>query len=132
MTSRLDKLIKVRRVASRNASGIFGESAARAADHAMLVDRIDGASRILAPQEGFAAGGILAAQLELAERMRAAGALARHRAELAFAERQDAAVERKAAMRALDAAIDIRRAGDRADLRRHEAKSIIPLAKVKP
>ena len=132
MTSRLAKLIKVRRVASRIASGAYAESAARAADHASLVDRIDGAARILVSEGGLATGADFAARLELADRMRAAGALARQRAEIAFAERQDAAVERKAAIRALEAAIDIRRAGDRADMRRREAKSVIPLAKAQP
>ena len=132
MSARLAKLIQVRRVASRIASGAFAESAARAADHASLVDRIEGAARVVVADEGLAAGAAFAARFELAERMRAAGALARHRAEIAFAERQDAAVERKAAIRALDAAIDIHRAGDRADLRRREAKSVIPLAKAQP
>jgi hypothetical protein len=132
MSARLERLIKVRRVVSRMASGAFVECAARAADHAILVDRIDGAARDLVAEEGLAAGAAFAAQLELAERMRAAGALARHRAEIAFAERQDAAVERKTAIRALDAAIDIRRAGDRADQRRREAKSITAQAKVQP
>ena len=132
MTSRLAKLIKVRRVASRIASGAYAESAARAADHASLVDRIDAATRVVVADEGLASGAAFAARFELAERMRAAGALARHRAEIAFAERQDAAVERKAAIRALDAAIDIHRAGDRANMRRRETKSIVPLTKVRP
>ena len=132
MTSRLAKLIKVRRIASRIASGVFAESAASAADHASLVDRIDAATRVVVADEGLAGGAPLAARFELAERMRAAGALARHRAEIAFAERQDAAVERKAAIRALDAAIDIHRAGDRANMRRRETKSIVPLTKVRP
>ncbi len=132
MTSRLAKLIKVRRVTSRMASGAFAESAGRAADHASLVDRIERATCTLAPDEGFAVGATLAAQLELAERMRAAGALARHRAEIAFAERQHAAIERKAAIRALDAAIDIHRACDHVDMRRREAKSVVPMVRIKP
>ncbi len=132
MTLRLEKLVKVRRAASRMASAAFAESAARSTDHAALVDRIDSASRLLMPEEGFAVGAALAAQLELAERMRAAGALAQHRAEIAFVDHQDAAIKRKAAIRALDAAIDIRRARDRADQRRHEVKSITPPVKVQP
>ena len=132
MSARLAKLIQVRRVASRIASGACAKSAARAADHASLVDRIDGAARILVSEGGIVAGADFAARFELAERMRAAGTLARHRAEIAFAERQDAAVERKAAIRALDAAIDIHRAGDRANMRRRETKSIVPLTKVRP
>jgi hypothetical protein len=132
MTPRLAKLIKVRRIASRIASGAFAQRAAHAADQALLVDRIDDAVARLVPDESVMVGGALAAKLELAERMRAAGALARYRAENAFAERREAAVERKAAIRALDAVIDIHRAGNREATRRREAKSITPLAKVQP
>ncbi len=121
MTSRLDKLIKVRRVASRMASGAFAESAGRALQQMSLVDRLNSASRALSPQSGIAAGQMIGAQLELAGRMRAARQVARDRADAADAERSEAAVARKAAIRALDAAIDIRRAGDRARLQRREA-----------
>jgi hypothetical protein len=127
VTSRLARLIKVRRVASRMASGAFVESAARAAGHAMLVERIEGAADLLVPDAEIAQGSALAAKLELAERMRAAGALARHRAEVAFAERCDAATARKTTIRALDAVIDIRRAKDRAAIRRLEAKTVVLL-----
>jgi hypothetical protein len=121
MTSRLDKLITVRRVASRMASSAFAESAGRALQQMSLVDRLNSASRALSPQSGIATGQMIGAQLELAGRMRAARQVARDRADAADAERSEAAVARKAAIRALDAAIDIRRAGDRARLQRREA-----------
>jgi hypothetical protein len=129
VTVRLARLIKVRRVASRMASGAFVESAEHAAAHAMLVERIEAASNVLATDQKIARGSALAAQLELAERMRAACALARQRADIAFAERHHAAIERKAATRALDAVIDIRRAGDRAAAQRRERKDSIVLSK---
>lgn len=121
MTSRLSRIIKVRRIASRAASDMFVEATERAARCDNLVERLADAAHMLGAEESESAGGALAAQNELSGRMRAAGALARHSAALASADQQDAAFARMTARRALELAVEMTRANDRAAERRRDA-----------
>lgn len=126
MNTRLDKLIKVRRVAARLASGAYAESAGRALQQISLLDRLTAASDSLSVVPGAAMGQAVASQLELAGRMRAAKQVARDRADAARAQRSEAANERKASIRALDAAIDIHRAADRKKASKMEGRATPP------
>jgi hypothetical protein len=124
MKTRFDKLVVVRGAASRTASGAFAEASMRAAGQADMAGRLQNAASILSPEVGSATGAGLGAQLELAGRIDTACRVARARVEEATSERDEAAVARKAARRALDAAVDIRREHGRAAVLRREARAV--------
>ena len=109
MKARLDKLVVVRGAASRMAAAALADASSRVAEHIDIAARLDQAGATLTPETGGATGAILGGQLELGERMRSARHLAQGRVEAATADRTQAGIARKAARRALDAAVDIRR-----------------------
>jgi hypothetical protein len=126
MRARLDTLMIVRRVAAREAGVDLARAAGDVAHQALLVSRIDMASSALVPDCGLADGASLAAQLEFSQRMR----VARSQAEARIAEsrglRDEAAVARKSARRALDAVIDVKRAARRTGEAQREAR-VVPV-----
>lgn len=123
MKSRYDKLVVVRATASRMATASFVDSAARLAGHESLADRLEAAAAALSPEAGVASGAGLAARLELAGRMQAAHFATQDRIDEARADRDDGALARRAARRALDAVVDIRRSHQKAAIIRIEAKA---------
>jgi hypothetical protein len=131
MKPRFDKLVVVRGAASRMAAAAFADASSRVADHEDIAGRLDHAAMALGPETGGATGAALGAQLELSERMRSARGVAQGRIAVATAERDDAAVVRKGARRALDAAVDIRRAERQALRVRREAR-VVPVVGWRP
>lgn len=125
MRARFNKLVVVRDAASRLATRDFAHAMAQLGEHEALAVRLDAAALALLPQKGPVSGAGLAAQLELSDRMLAARRMTHGRIIEALAERDDAGVARKAAQRALDAALDIRRT------HRH-ARSVRAAAKAMP
>ena len=124
MRKRSDRILAVRKAAGRAASGEFAGAASNFIYLAKLLTRIEEAAATLSPDTGLVPGAALGAQLELAGRMNGALQLARGRVDRAAIERTDAAVMRKAARRALDTAIDMRRDQDRAAQRRIESQAV--------
>jgi hypothetical protein len=122
--TRFDKIVIMREVASRAASGAYSKSAARVARLEALTARLDAAAVLLTSEPGSVSGEALGAQMELAGRMRAAREVAQLRVEDALAERAEASVKRQAARRALDAAKDIRRVDELAQETRREARTV--------
>ncbi len=131
MRARFDKLVVVRGAASRLAATVFADASSRVAEHEDIAGRLDQAATVPPPEMGSAMGAALAAQLELSDRMRAARRVARGRIVVATAERDDAAVARKGARRALDAAVDIRRAEQQAIRVRREVR-VVPVVGRRP
>lgn len=124
MKTRYDKLIVVRDVASRIATASFAEAAAHLAGQEALAVRLDSAANALSPEIGAASGAALAAQLELAGRMQAARSVAQARIDDARRDCDETALTRKASRRALDAAVDIRRAHQQARVTRAETRQM--------
>lgn len=123
MKSRYDKLVVVRAAACRRATAVFAESIARLAGQEALADRLEVAAAALSSEAGVASGAGLAARLELAGRMQGALRETQCRIDEARAVRNDGALARRAARRALDAVIDIRRSHQKAAIIRSEAKT---------
>jgi hypothetical protein len=131
MKPRFDKLVVVRGAASRMAAAVFADASSRVADHEDIVERLDQAATALPCEIGSATGAALGAPLELSDRMRSARRVAQGRIAAATAERDEAAVVRKGARRALDAAVDIRRAERQALRVRREAR-VVPVVGWRP
>lgn len=126
MKKRFDKLIAVRGAASRMASAAFAESAAHLKGQESLARRLEDAAAALSPEAGVGLGCELAARSELATRMQTAHRVTQGRLRDAWSDHDDVAAARRAARRALDAAVDIRRAHDRAEVARIETK-VVPV-----
>jgi hypothetical protein len=122
--TRYDKLIVVRGVEARMATSDFAEAAATLAGHEALAMRLDGAATALSTETGTGSGADLAARLELSGRMHVARRTAQVRLDDALTARDQAATARKTSRRALDAAIDIRRAHQQTEITRAEAKAV--------
>lgn len=123
MKSRYDKLIVLRAAASRIASAAFADSASQLAGQKALSERLEGATVALSPEPGIATGAGLAARNELSGRMQVARLSTLARVADAQAAHDDVAYARRAARRAFDAAVDIRRAHQQAALTRAETKA---------
>jgi hypothetical protein len=124
MKTRFDRLIVVRAAASRMATACFVDAAAHLAGQEALANRLESAGAALSPDTGLVSAASLAARLELSGRMKTAHRTTQSRIDDARIESDDIAMARRAARRALDAAIDIRRAHGLAKVARAEAKAI--------
>ena len=129
MTTRYDKLIIVRRVASRLASAALAGAAARVATHQAVVRRLDDAACELTPETGLGLGAALGARHELAARMQTARRRAQAKANDACADRDNAVLARQSARRALDAAIDVQRADRKAQAARRTENTALVIIK---
>ncbi len=126
MKARFDKLVIVRGAASRLAASTYAEASSRVAAHENMAGRLDDAAATLAPEPGAATGSGLTARMELGDRMRTARRAAQSQVDAATVDRGEAGHARKAARRALDAAIDVRRNERKAVTIRREAR-IVPI-----
>lgn len=126
MKARYDKLVVVRAAASRMTSAAFANSALQLAAQKALSERLQGAAAALSVETGIATGAALAARNELSGRMQAAHCVTFARVEDAQTAHNDVAYARRAARRALDAAVDIRRAHQQTAIARAAAK-IVPI-----
>jgi hypothetical protein len=124
MKSRFDKLVIVRGAESRLATRDYSASATHLAVQESLAARLEGAASALSPETGAASGAGLAAQHELSGRMQTARRTTQARIDDAQIDRDEAALARKAARRALDAVVDIRRVHRQARIVRAEAKAV--------
>ena len=126
MKKRYDKLVVVRSAASHTASAAFADSAAYLMGQETLARRLEDAAAALSPETGVGSGSELAARCELATRMQSARRITQGRLHDARSDHDNVAMARRAARRALDAATDIRRTHDRAEVARLEAK-VVPV-----
>jgi hypothetical protein len=122
--ARYDKLVVVRAAASRMTSAAFANSALQLAAEKALSERLQGAAAALSVETGIATGAALAARNELSGRMQAAHGETFARIEDAQSAHNDVAYARRAARRALDAAVDIRRAHQQTAIARAVAKTV--------
>jgi hypothetical protein len=123
MKTRYDKLVVVRAAASRAATAALVDATGQLAGQEALVRRLEGAAAALSPDKGLVPAADLAARLELAVRMQSARQVTQARIEDARIDRDGVAHARRTARRALDAAVDIRRAHNLAKIARAEAKA---------
>lgn len=124
MKKRYDKLIVVRSAASRMATAAFAESAAHLTGQESLARRLEDAATALSPETGIGIAGELAARCELAARMQTAHRTTQGRLHNARSDHDDVAMARRAARRALDTAVDIRRVHDRETVARAHSKAV--------
>lgn len=123
MKSRYHKIVMVRSAESSLMTAAFADSTARLAGQEALADRLEAAAAALSPEAGAASGAGLAARLELAGRMQAAHRATQCRIGEARVERANGALARRAARRALDVVVDIRRTQEKAAIIRAEART---------
>ena len=108
------------------ASVAFVESAAQLTGQEALVRRLEDAAAALSPETGLGIASDLAARGELATRMQTAHRMTQSRVDHARSDHDEAAATRRAARRALDAAIEICRVHDREQVAGIERK-VVPV-----
>lgn len=125
--SRNEAVVKMRRAAFELASSDSVECAATVVHFRLTLDRIDSARAQFSPEAGATQAAVLAATLELAQRIDAVRFRAADALERAEFEQCDAANARATSRKALDSALEFERVAAAAEQRKRDAR-VVPVS----